>query len=883
MTRQAVNFTVDNKSRPTSQPTANIRLDKLADAIFQEGFMKGQKINPCRIALLSGTALLALTIQPALAQDTSAAAAPAAAQDAGAAPAPAAGEGQAADAGEIIVTAQRREEKLSKVPVSVVAFGAETLRTRVINSEQDMSSLVPGLLVKNGQNSNQLSFSMRGQTLDPFSGTSPAVLTYVNEAPYIPNNTATAFFDLGSIQVLKGPQGTLFGRNATGGAVLYSTPMPGNDVGGYLTLRGGERNSFQAQGAIDLPIVTDKLAVRLAFDYTKSDGYIKNVNTGNTLGDKNSKSGRVTIAFTPTDTIKNTTLVQYSRVRGTEGVGNLYNYYTTGGIGSQFIDNGISPVLNTNGFQLTSTLDTVYNVLSGAIKNRDGFFIGDSNLTPGPAYAPGRWPGGVAGYAAWSRANPYKIWLQFDLPHKAYNFYATNTTEVEVSDLLKVKNIFSYMKGHSRTPGNLAGGPFGSLWLYNDPNNAMGLSGTGGPGGQTFQSRDISEELQIQGNSADDKLQYTAGVYYSRSKKFEIIPVFVGADLDPVTAAPFGLPADIDYTYHTKDTSKAVYAQVTYKFTDKLTAVAGGRYTWEKVWLAQAPGNVFGDTTFIPQTRKLSAPAWTASLQYQIDNHNMIYLSQRGSFRSGNFNGTVAPAIAGPNTNFFGNEYVKDLELGYKYNGFVGNAPAHLNTAIYETIVKKAQHAVYAVIQGNPAGFTLNVPEAKIKGVEVDGGIGLTSWLDLSFNVAYTDAKYTKNIVNMEPLTGQAGYFITFTSYPDTPKWSGSVAADLKLPVPDSLGKMSIRADLYKQTKTFFSSNEGSVTPGTSLKGYTTVNLRYSWNEIMNSKVSAGVFVRNVADKLYYVSGYALGASAGLNTAYPGEPRTFGAELSVKF
>ena len=73
------------------------------------------------------------------------------------------------------------------------------------------------------------------------------------------------------------------------------------------------------------------------------------------------------------------------------------------------------------------------------------------------------------------------------------------------------------------------------------------------------------------------------------------------------------------------------------------------------------------------------------------------------------------------------------------------------------------------------------------------------------------------------------------------------------------------------------------MTPGTSLKGYTTINLRYSWNEIMNSKVSAAVYVRNVADKLHYVSGYAMGASGGYNTAYPGEPRTFAAELSVKF
>ena len=784
---------------------------------------------------------------------------------------------------EIIVTAQRREEKLSKVPISVVAFDAELLQTKVINSEQDMSSLVPGLIVKNGQNSNQLSFSMRGQTLDPFSGTSPAVLTYLNEAPYVPNNTSTSLFDLGSIQVLKGPQGTLFGRNATGGAVLYSTPMPGDDFGGYLTVRGGERNSFQVQGAVDLPIVSDKLAIRLAFDYTKSDGYITNVNTGNTLGDKDNKSGRATILFTPTETVKNTLVVQYGDAKGTEGTGNLWNYYTTGGIGTQYINNGITSILNENGYALTSTLDVVYNVLSGAIKNKDGYFIGDSNLSVGPAYGPARFPGGVEGYAAWSRANPYKIWLEFDLPHRAHNTFISNTTEIEASDSLLVKNIFSYMKGYARTPGNLAGGPFGALWLYNDPDNATGLSGEGGPGGQTFKSEQFSNEIQMQGSLADDKLQYTAGLYFSDSKKFEIIPVHVGSDLDPVTAGAFGLPADIDYTYRTKSTSKAAFAQVDYKLSDALTLTAGGRYTWENVSLTQAPGNVFGDTTYVPQKRKLSAPAWTASLQYQVTPNHMVYFAQRGSFRTGNFNGTVAPVIAAPDTNFFRNEYVKDFELGHKFNGSIGDSRAYLNTAIYQSIVKKAQHAVYAVIQGNPAGFTLNVPEAKIKGIEVDGGIELNSFINLSFNMAYTDAKYTKNRVDMEPLTGQAGYFITFDSYPDTPEWAGTVAVDLTLPVPDSLGQMVLRADLYHQTKTYFSSNDGSVTPGTSLNGYTTINLRYSWNEIMNSKISAAVYVRNVADKLHYISGYAMGAAGGYNTAYPGEPRTVAAELSVKF
>lgn len=751
---------------------------------------------------------------------------------------------------DIVVTAQRREEKLSRVPVSVAAFNAEALQTRNIASEQDIGTLVPGLQVKNGQNSNQLSYSMRGQSLDPFSGTSAAVLPYLNEAPYNPGNTSTAFFDLGSIQVLKGPQGTLFGRNATGGAVLYSTPMPGDKFAGYGIARGGSRDFVQVQGAVDLPVVADKLAVRLAFDMTRGNGYVTNINTGNTLGDKNSRSGRATILFTPTDTIKNTTIVQYDHVRGTEGVGGIYNYHSA--TTPQFLSDGTNHVPVSG---LTNTLAAIY---------------GNNN---GPA-APGFWPGGVEGYTRFSRQNPYKVWLQYDLPHRAQNLFISNTTEVELSDTAKIKNIFSYMDGKATTPGNLGGGPFGSLWLF----KLAGINATGAPGGQTFQSKTVSDELQLQGSALDDRLTYTAGVFFSSQKRFEIIPINIGADVVP------GGIADISYAYRNRQTSKAVYAQISYKVTDKLTATLGGRYTWEKVGIHQAEGNVFGVDPNSPaadQSKNLSAPAWTASLQYQIDSNNMVYFSQRGSFRSGNLNGTVAPFVdplTGNPANFFKSEKVHDFELGYKFNGRVSGVPVQFNVAAYKVIVKDAQRALYALVGGAPAGFTVNVPQAETKGFEVDGFVGLTSWLDVGFNVAYTDAKYTKSLVPI-PFVGN----LSVDSYPDTPKWAGSANAEIKFPLSEDIGKVSLRGDYYEQSSFYFSNTNGTSTPGTQLGGYKTVNARLNWKEIMGSEVSAAIFVRNLTKSKYYISGYALGASNGVNTAYPGEPRTFGAEISVKF
>lgn len=743
---------------------------------------------------------------------------------------------------DIIVTAQRRSESLSKVPVSVSAFNADMLQERNVSSEQDLAALVPGLIVKSGQNSNQISFTLRGQTLDPFSGSSPAVLTYINEAPQSAGNTSTAFFDFSSVQVLKGPQGTLFGRNATGGAILYETTKPGDVYGGYLTVKGGERNYIQVQGAIDIP-VSDSLKIRLAGDYNKQDGYIRNANTGSTLGDTDALSGRITVVFEPSSSFKNSIVAQYSDFGGTEGAGGLYSYHACGE--------------TNNGYTLTATLDCVYGMNSPFAPT-----LGDGPM------GPGTWPGAVPGYLAWQQQHPYEVWLSYDLPHKAHAAFVTNTTEIELGDDLKLKNIFNYADAFARTPGILSGSPFGSLNLY----NRTGL-GNGRPGGEEFSTKAVSNELQLQGQSG--ALEYIVGAFYSKSKKKEYIPVIVGDELTPPLA-------DIAYFYHQRSESKAVFAQLTYNVTDQLKIAAGGRYTWETAGLDQITGSLFNlnGSTPLKQKAKLHDPSWTFNIQYQIDPQNMIYFAQRGSFRAGGFNGAVVPFN---DTNFFKNETTYDFELGYKFAGNLGNVRSRFNIALYRQIVKDAQHSIYALVNGNPAAFTVNVPEKRIQGVEFDGNFQLAPWFEFGFSGAYTDAKFTKNVVDLSSATGVAGLTIPFDTYTDAPKWAGSVYTVISLPVPQDLGEVKLRTDVFGQKKTYFSNNEGSITPRTQLPGYVTVDMRLSWDNISGSNFSVAAYAKNLFDKLYYNSGYVEGASGGFNTAIWGEPQTFGAEVTYKF
>jgi len=161
---------------------------------------------------------------------------------------------------DIIVTARRSDERLQDVPVAVAAFGADALEERGINTELDLQTATPGLTVRNTISSNQINYAIRGQSVDAFSFSAPAIATYFNEVP-VGGTSGTALFDLESIEVLKGPQGTLFGRNATGGAVLYSSHRPEMEFGGYLKGGVGNFDNIELEGALNIPLF-DGVALR---------------------------------------------------------------------------------------------------------------------------------------------------------------------------------------------------------------------------------------------------------------------------------------------------------------------------------------------------------------------------------------------------------------------------------------------------------------------------------------------------------------------------------------------------------------------------------------------------------------------------------------------
>lgn len=177
---------------------------------------------------------------------------------------------------ELVVTARRREENLQDVPISVTALSQEDLRENGVHTFNDLQHLVPSMTLATGASRNEQWVSIRG--ISGLSTDGQAVVTYLNEVPLGPSaNGGTGgsgpglFFDLDTVQVLKGPQGTLFGRNAVGGAILYQSKRPTENFEGYLEGTYGNYNNRELQGALNVPI-SEQLLVRVAVNSLNREG-----------------------------------------------------------------------------------------------------------------------------------------------------------------------------------------------------------------------------------------------------------------------------------------------------------------------------------------------------------------------------------------------------------------------------------------------------------------------------------------------------------------------------------------------------------------------------------------------------------------------------------
>src|SRR6202789_3061150 len=212
---------------------------------------------------------------------------------------------------EITVTARRKEESLQSVPVSITALSAETLREQSISTTEELQQATPGVYLAGSGGTENVVYQIRGQSKALSGPSSPAVVSYFAEVPDVTFGSSVPQYDISSIQVLKGPQGTLFGRNTTGGAVLYTPAAPTYDFGGEVSLIAGNYADHETRAVLNLPLSDQTVALRLAGDLHQRDGYTQNLGVGGALDNVDSKAMRVSLLLDPMAGLRNVTIFDY--------------------------------------------------------------------------------------------------------------------------------------------------------------------------------------------------------------------------------------------------------------------------------------------------------------------------------------------------------------------------------------------------------------------------------------------------------------------------------------------------------------------------------------------------------------------------------------------
>lgn len=355
---------------------------------------------------------------------------------------------------EVIVIARRQAEPLQEVPLSVTAFDTSAIEERRIADRTALADYTPSLFAISGGYPREFAFfALRGQ--GPAFGSVPGVVNYFAE---VPNATSIdgrvgTYFDLQSVQVLAGPQGTLFGKNATGGNILFEPVRPQNTDGGYVRAEVGNYSNQRIEGAANFAMADGKFLLRIAGDIGRRDGYTKDVGpsfNGRDYDDISYESARVGLTLRPIEGFENYTVLRY------------YNSD----------NNGPGTVLTDLNPAFAAVIGTVFPGVDTLVPEQD-------------ARGPRR--------------------VSYDLQEfsKTEYWQAVNHTTYEFSDKLLIKNIISYSE-------------FRDNYGYDYDASPLPLGGQSSRSIPTLAPNFFTEELQVQGSAIDDALQYVAGVYVDR-------------------------------------------------------------------------------------------------------------------------------------------------------------------------------------------------------------------------------------------------------------------------------------------------------------------------------------------------------------------------------
>lgn len=735
--------------------------------------------------------------------------------------------------GEIIVTARRREEALQDVPISISAVSGESLARSGVSDAIGLQSRISSLSLTNqGTSRNELAFTIRGQrTQESQLLTDPPVGTYFAEVVQARSvGFANALYDLQSTQVLKGVQGTLFGRNMTGGAVLIEPNKPTDRFEAELRGQIGNYDMRDVYGMLNVP-VAEGAALRFAGKIRKRDGFTTDVLTGRKYDDQDYHTFRVSLKLNPIDNLESNTIVDYIK---------------TDEHGTALVGGDVDPAAQA--FAGFAALDS----------------FGIPNSNPVPQFAAQR---ARARYTVASGAGTGGQYDAYGIQpfEKLKNWGITNRTTLELG-AITLKNIFSYRKL--------------------DFDQKMDLDGVPSYLIDSFRYRHIkqySEEFQVQGKAFDSRFDYVLGAYYflekgqdgSTSSQFpELAIAFSGGPL--TTPASVFLNA---FAGNGKAETFAVYGAGTFALSDQFKLSGGLRYTTDKrratvfahypnlgaCLFRLADGTVPATLAACPQSnqKKWDAFTWDVTLQFEPSDDVTTYISTRRGFRSGGFSLRAASA---EELEPFNPETVQEYEAGLKTRHQMGGAVLTTGLAVFYQDYKNVQKQQSAIdTAGNVNTIITNTARQKNFGGEFELGLNAGA---LNINAFYS-------YVGVNITEGRApGEF----ELVGAPHHQFGANISYEVPLGDA-GDLLLNANFSYRTRQYLDKNDvQSREPG-----YELINLRAGWENVFGTGFGAAAFVNNLTKSYYRVGVIGIYNEAGYISNVYGEPRTYGLELSYKF
>ncbi len=742
---------------------------------------------------------------------------------------------------EITVTAQRQTERLQDVPIAVTALSASDLASRGVRQAGDITANVPNMLLNSPYGPEaQPTFTLRGVTTQDFSeNQSSPIAMYVDEVyKSVGAVQALQVYDLDRVEVLRGPQGTLYGKNATGGAVSFYSANPSlTSSDGYITAGLGNFHDYSVRAAAGMPLIEDTLGVRAAVMYENRDGWVHSVVPGvEPLNGIDSVAGRLTFLAKPTDDLTATLKIAASKSGGTPYGAHAINNdpNVTGFSGNiSWFDNGAKYAVHKDIRNDTVSLKV------------DWQFAQHATLTSISGFDYGRW---------YEKSDDGGLPVELRLDDPNTYFSSVNAFSQELRITSRDTGAFGWLAGlyygresvHATVQFHFFDGYPGSFALPSAP-----------PGDTLSGFDEYNDFTQIKTSKAaffnttfalTPAFTLRAGARFTRD---EIAVENFYALEGGLEAPSAGFAPDGGITQWTQTIPfdpVASYAQ----YSTSLAPQVGVNPT-----LRQSNSNV----------------SVKAGADWKPVEDVLLYVNFSQGYRGAAFNGQAFNAPA--ELNFAAPEKLNSYELGMKAE--LWNRRATFNAAAFHYDYRNQQFLdAFALPGGAGTGFhTVNAPKSRVDGAEFEFRARATDDLEVRAALGLLTSKYVELTLHGVDLSGNRLI--------QAPDYDTSVAVDWRF-AHLAAGDFRLLLDANFYGKQYFDApNTERIAQGS----YGIANSRVSFESESKPGFAVGAWIKNLTNREYLAYGLAQRDPAqgglGFDYALVGEPRTFGLDLTYRF